>query len=706
MARKILITLGVLVALLAIAAVVLVASFDANRFKPQIQEYVASHYQRTLAIDGDLSLSVFPRIAISVPATRLSERNTTDPVASVGAARVSVELLPLLRGAVVADKVQVDKLTATVVRRRDGSLSIDDLLGKSGEPAPARPSEGGGGIGPTAIDIGGIEVVDAELRYIDEAAARTIAVNDFNLVTGAIASRGTTPVQLSFVVRSDQPQGEARVSAAGDLQLDLPAGTVTGAGLKATITAEAEFDPQRKLTASLEANGVDVSTASLAAETINLVARLVEPTRTVDAKLAGPLTGDLAAMVFEMPRLAGAIDIADPALPKGKVAMPIEANLKADVGRERIELATRTTVEGSTIDAKASVVGFATPKIGFDLQADKLDLDRIAPPVAATTPAKPTPATGGATGGADTDAQIDLSPLAGLELDGRIAIGELVARGIQASDVRATIKAHGGRLDVAPLTARLYDGALDAKLSAQAAGNRVGADATLSNVSVGPLLEAAAGNRLIEGRGSLKMQLASAGASADAMKRAVDGKASLVLADGAVRGIDLGEKIRQARELLGRGEPEQTASDATKKTEFSSMSISFDIADGVATSSDLDMKSPLLRVGGDGRIDIGASTIDYTARPSLVATSAGQGGRERDDLHGVTIPVRVTGALASPGWRIDWASAAREMLESKAADKLKESLAPKVDELKQQRDDAKEDLKGKATEKLRDLFKR
>src|SRR5690606_37473553 len=204
----------------------------------------------------------------------------------------------------------------------------------------------------------------------------------------------------------------------------------------------------------------------------------------------------------------------------------------------------------------------------------------------------------------------------------------------------------------------------------------------------------------------LKMQLASAGASADAMKRAVDVKASLVLADGAVRGIDLGEKIRQARELLGRGEPEQTASDATKKTEFSSMSISFDIADGVATSSDLDMKSPLLRVGGDGRIDIGASTIDYTARPSLVATSAGQGGRERDDLHGVTIPVRLTGALASPGWRIDWASAAREMLESKAADKLKDSLAPKVDELQRKRDDAKEDLKGRAAEKLRGLFNR
>lgn len=704
MARKILIAFGVLIALLVVAVVVLVASFDANRYKPQIQDYVASRYQRTLAIDGDLSLSIFPRIAISIPATRLSERGSADPVASVGAARVSVELLPLLRGAVVADKVRIDKLTATVVRHADGSLSIDDLLGRDGRPGAAGPKDGGGAIGPTAIDIGGIEIMAAELRYVDEAAARTVGMHELDLVTGPITSRGTTPVKLAFVVRSDQPPGEAKVSAAGDLQLDLPAGTISGAGLTATIGAQAELDAQRKLNATLGAKGLKVSTGSIAAETVDLVARMVEPARTVDVKLAGPLGGDLAAMVFELPRLAGSIDIEDPALPQGKVAMPIEARLKADVGREQIELDARTTIEGSAVDAKTRVNGFARPRIGFDLQADKLDLDRIAPPVAPPPVAKPAPAGGNAAAAADTP--IDLSPLAGLELDGKVAIGELTARGIQASDVRATIKAHGGRLDVAPLAARLYGGTVDAKLSAQAGGNRIGADAALANVAVGPLLEAASGNRLIEGTGALKMQISSAGTTAEAMKRAVDGKVSLVLANGAVRGIDLGEKIRQARELLGRGQSEQAASDATKKTDFSSMSISFDIDDGIASSKDLDLKSPLLRVTGDGRIDIGAGTIDYTARPALVATSTGQGGRERDDLHGITIPVRVTGPLAAPGWQLDWASAARELLESRAADKLKESLAPKVDELRQQRDDAKEDLKGKATEKLRGLFNR
>ena len=64
MARKILIALVVLLTLLVLAVVVFVATFDANRFKPRIQEYVANRYQRTLTIDGDLFLTLFPRIAI------------------------------------------------------------------------------------------------------------------------------------------------------------------------------------------------------------------------------------------------------------------------------------------------------------------------------------------------------------------------------------------------------------------------------------------------------------------------------------------------------------------------------------------------------------------------------------------------------------------------------------------------------------------
>lgn len=712
MIRKVALVLGTLVVLLVLALVVLAITFDADRFKPQIEGYVASHYQRTLEIDGELSLSVFPRIAITVPATRLSAPDSADPAASVRAVQVAVELLPLLRGAVVADKVRIDGLRAAVIRRRDGSLNFDDLLGRGGtgqahgrDGAPPAGDRAGGMLGPGSVDIGGIEVTDAELTWIDEIGGQHVTVHDLAASLGAIHTQGTTPAKVSFRVENQQPQAEATVSAAGNLVLDLAAGAASAEGVAIKVVAQLAVDAARKLQANLDVSGLAASTSRATASTVAFSAQLDEPGRTVVAKLAGPLAADLGTTTVELPALSGSIEIEDPAMPGGRLSLPVRAQAGADARHEQANVTLQTTLEDSTIDLEARLKGFGAPHVDFDLRANRLDLDRLAPPVA-TSAAPARPATPDAPGAAAADTPIDLSALTGLELDGRIAIDELLARGMQASAVRATVKAHDGRLDVAPLAARLYEGTLDAKLSAQAAGNRVSMQAGLADIAIGPLLEAAAGNRLLEGHGRLDLQLATAGASTEAMKRALGGKAALRLVDGAIRGIDIGEKIRRAEEFLGKAQPENAQSDATRKTEFSSFSVSFDIADGIASSTDLDLKSPLLRIEGAGRIDIPAGTIDYLARPALVATAQGQGGRDRDALHGVTVPVHVTGALAAPEWQVDWASVARELLRSKAGDRLRESVAPQVDELKERRDEARDALKDKAADKLRGLLRK
>ena len=127
-------------------------------------------------------------------------------------------------------------------------------------------------------------------------------------------------------------------------------------------------------------------------------------------------------------------------------------------------------------------------------------------------------------------------------------------------------------------------------------------------------------------------------------------------------------------------------------------------------------KSPLLRLGGAGKIDIAGGQLDYTARASLVGTSKGQGGKDAAELRGVTIPVVLTGPFEALQWKIDWASAAKAALKSRAAEKLSGKLAPKKAELKAKADarkaeletkkDAKvNELKDKAARKLGDKFK-
>jgi AsmA protein len=160
-----------------------------------------------------------------------------------------------------------------------------------------------------------------------------------------------------------------------------------------------------------------------------------------------------------------------------------------------------------------------------------------------------------------------------------------------------------------------------------------------------------------------------------ALKKALNGSASLKLADGALKGIDIAGSIRGAQARLGTLRGEQTqAADSKQRTDFSELTATFKIANGVARNNDLDMKSPLLRVGGEGEINIGADSLNYLVQASIVGTSKGQGGREAEELRGVTVPVRVTGPLAAPSYKLDFNALATDTAKQRLTDELRKRL--------------------------------
>ena len=107
------------------------------------------------------------------------------------------------------------------------------------------------------------------------------------------------------------------------------------------------------------------------------------------------------------------------------------------------------------------------------------------------------------------------------------------------------------------------------------------------------------------------------------------------------------------------------------------MRASARIANGVAQSDDLDVKSPFLRIGGAGRLDIGRGRVDYTARVTVIDSAAGQGGAGLDALRGVTVPVALSGPLDAIDWQIQWSAVAVAAVQNKIRDKLTEMLGGK-----------------------------
>src|SRR3977135_3563271 len=93
--KILLLAAGGIVALIALVIAIVAATFDPNKYKPEIAAAVKDKTGRTLAIEGNLALTFFPSIGIAVGKTSLSEPNGRGIFARFDDAKMSLALLPL-----------------------------------------------------------------------------------------------------------------------------------------------------------------------------------------------------------------------------------------------------------------------------------------------------------------------------------------------------------------------------------------------------------------------------------------------------------------------------------------------------------------------------------------------------------------------------------------------------------------------------------
>jgi AsmA protein len=148
--------------------------------------------------------------------------------------------------------------------------------------------------------------------------------------------------------------------------------------------------------------------------------------------------------------------------------------------------------------------------------------------------------------------KLDFSALKGHDIDGAIRIGALQVSKLKLAKLNAKLKLAGGRLDVAPLSVNLYEGTANGSLSLNANGNQLALKQNLSGVSINPLMKDLADKDLLEGRGNVALDVSSHGDSVTAMKKALGGTASLSLKDGAIKGINLAQSLRDIKGKLGQ----------------------------------------------------------------------------------------------------------------------------------------------------------
>ena len=511
--------LGAVVAFLAAAVLVFALSFDPNRYKDGIERMARERTGRTLKLQGELKLAFFPSLGAGVGGVTLSERGSSREFVALQSAHASVKLMPLLHGQVIVDAVRVSGLKAQIVRNKDGTYNLSDLLeAKAEKPATMPAREKKDQSTPVVFDIASVDIDRAAVAYRDTNTGQEISLSELTLHTGRIAENAQGKVEFATTVRRNQPPLQSKIALRGSYSLQPD-------------------------------------------------------------------------------------------------SLGLEFTAKLDQ---------------SDIKGKLGLARAAQPSYQFELDIDRLDLDQY-------LGSSERKLQGAKHGEPAKDAAVDLSGLKGLNAQGELRVGALQVQGLRLSRLKAQLKAAGGRAEISPHSASLYEGELSGALSLDGNANRIALNETFSNVSVGPLLRDLARQDRLEGKGNVALELTATGATVSTMKRSLAGAAKVRLRDGALKGINIAELLRRARAAAGKQSGQ--AADSKERTDFSELSATFSIKNGVAHNEDLDIKSPLLRIGGSGDIDIGRSTISYALKASVVGTTKGQGGRELDQLAGLTVPV-------------------------------------------------------------------
>jgi AsmA protein len=354
-------------------------------------------------------------------------------------------------------------------------------------------------------------------------------------------------------------------------------------------------------------------------------------------------------------------------------ASNVRIDLKAD-GQKLSLNPLAAKVDDSQVNANIGITRFNNPIYSFNLNVDKLDADKYI-----TKSDQPAAKSTG-------DTPIDLSALKKLNASGEAKIGWLKLANVKTQNVNIGLKAADGIATISPFAASLYQGSMDGSLKVDArATPSITFRQDMKNIAIGPLLVDAINNDMLDGKGTLNVDVTTSGNSVNTLKKALTGKASVNLADGAIKGIDIPGTIRDIKSKVNLFKDKSSiGADQKKKTDFSELSASFDIKNGVAHNEDLAMKAPILRLAkGDSRgdIDIGNETINYLAKPTVVKSLKGQGGADLDSLAGLSIPVKITGTFSAPKYGMDFAAIGAAAAKSQLLDKVGGEKGTAVKEL-------------------------
>ncbi|WP_283709594.1 AsmA family protein [Pseudoalteromonas prydzensis] len=631
------------VILLLLVALIVAAPFliptDAifNKVSQQVEQTTG----RALTIKGDKTLSVFPSLKLELEDVHFANMKTGSraDMASMQQLAIHIPWFSLFGGELKLEKFVINEPNILLETDKNGKANWQLFDAVAEQPAAQQQNSGPVKLPENFdIELGEVAIYGGKFVYLDGATGVKQEISDLELAILLPSLHKTLAVKGAITYMQERFEL--------DVTVDNPAKAIAGDTFNVTKSVTSRLvDVEFK--GSIAEQGKDIQgQLALSGDSVKDIAKWqgVELNAKESAFNAFSVSGKMRMQgdKFNLAELVATLD-----------SLEIK-------GKSELNLGKRLAITA-------------------DIDLGMLDLNPYLPEAVAQTeapePAKDAPAQPIVW----DDTKMDLSGLNALDANVVIRSSGLKANEIKLGANQFTINLKNAFASVSLDKFAAYEGNGKGTITVNAkqAPYKIATNFSLDKIDAQPLLTDAAGFDKLMGKGSLNWDLATSGQSQKDFMSALQGKLAFEFADGAVKGANIAEMVRKGKELIkgnlgAVSEGLDTGFDNSQQTDFSALTGSFNFTNGVGKNTDLSLLSPLVRISGEGDINLPATTVNYRLVTGIVHSLEGQG--TTDDSTGFKIPVRIKGPFHDVGISLDVSKAAEDEVKEKAKDKIKDKL--------------------------------
>lgn len=697
----------------------LVLFFNPNNYKAEIQNLVKEQANMELNIEGDISWTFYPWLGISIQNTSAASVETPDkPFAKVKELDLSVKLLPLFKGKIQMNDVNIDGLVIDLEKDESGKTNWDKVgqtasadkkttTDKPVEDKPAEPKSSG----TIDLNVNSVTVNNTKISYKDLKAGQSYTVNDVHLSTGTITVGKPVIIKLGANFNSVQPKLSTKINLQGQLVYDLNAERyeVRDLDLTSNISGDmfngkaVNFLAKGDLVADLKANTAAWNKLKLALDDLKVSGNINATNITGDIP---SIKGGLTADTFNLQKVLKDIGIELPAMSDSNALTQVGFSTSLSASTKAVALDDlKIRLDNTNFTGAIAVTDLAKQAIKVQLKGDTLNVDKYLPPETKKA-AQNTKSTTTTTGSGKTvtvnqpawssDAMFDPKSLRGLNIDANLSMDQLTVKNLPWQAFNAKFVANNGVINLQNVGGKLFTGSINVKgsVNATTSNPQITVQPTISNLPIDKLLASQEIKQVsVRGNVNFNGSLRTSGVSQASLVKNLNGTANFVINDGALMGENFEYQVCKAVALV-RKKSLSTQFNRTE-TKFNQLKGSVNITNGVASNQDLIISIAGFETKGKGTFNIVTMMVDYQIALALKGEQDVSGDpacKVNQDVAGVDFPLLCKGSIMAGGslCGIDSGAIGNMALEigknkakeeiNKALDKHKDKLNKKLEE--------------------------